>query len=80
MDIDEHTLEKVITFLLLFKYSCLHFTATTFLLLTHTTSHPQSFLHLALSMCPLYMFLFFLYTQFPFFLPLGPSHLPSGYH
>ena len=47
-----------LSFLLLFKYNCLHCPPIP---PTHAstipTSHPQSYLSLALSMCPLYMFL-----------------------
>ena len=61
-------------FLLLFKYSCLHCPPT-----THPpampTSHPWSYPSLALSLCPLYMFL----KTLPHFSPIIPSNLPSGY-
>ena len=60
-------------FLLLFKYSCLHFTPTT--LPPIPTSHPQSYPSLALSMCPLYTFLEDPSPSFPDY-PPPPS---SGY-
>ena len=47
----------IIVFLLLLKCSCLHFPPTTAPTPTIPTSHPRSYLPLALSTCPLYMFL-----------------------
>ena len=54
----------------MFKYSCLHFSPTPI-----PTSHPRSYPSLALSTCPLYVFL-----DDPFsFPPIFPLLLPSGY-
>ena len=58
-------------FLFLFKYSCLHFPPSTPPAPPIPTSHPWSYPSLALSMCPLYMFL----DDLPVFPPLSP--LPS---
>ena len=44
-------------FLLLFKYSCLHFPPTMPTHHTHPHHPPSNLFPLALSMCPLYMFL-----------------------
>ena len=54
--------------LLLFKYSCPHFSPAFPTTPAIPTSHPQSYLPLALSMCPLYMF--------PTTLPPFPSFIP----
>ena len=62
-------------FLLLFKYSCLQFHLTTTPCLTHPRLPPVSLLPLALSMCPLFMFLD---NPSPI-LPHCPLPLPSGY-
>ena len=60
---------------LLFKYSCLYFPPTTTPHPSHPHFPPLILPPLALSMCPLYMFL----ITFPPFLPIIPSHLSSGY-
>ena len=62
-------------FLLLFTYSCLHFPNTTPPTPATPTSHPECYPSLAMSMCPLHMFL----TTLPSFPPIILSHLPSGY-
>ena len=59
--------------LLVFKYSCLHLLPTT--PPTPATSLPWFHPPLVLSMCPLYLFL----KTLPPFIPIIPSHLPSGY-
>ena len=61
--------------LLLFKYSCLHFHPTTAPHPTHPCLPPLNLPPLALSMCPLYMFLDGPLPTFPHY----PSPLPSGY-
>ena len=62
-------------FLLLFKYSCLHFHPTAAPHPTHPCFSALNLPLMALSMCPLYMFL----MDFPLFSLLSPLHLPSGY-
>ena len=62
-------------FLLLFKYSCLHFPPPLPSTPAIPISHPQSYPPLVLSMSPLYMFLD---DPYPFS-PIVPSYLSSGY-
>ena len=59
----------------LFRYSCLPFLLPLPNIPPTPTSYPQSYLPLALSMCPLYMLL----DKPSPFCPVKPSLFPSGY-
>ena len=61
----------ILFFLLLFKYSCVHFPPPLSLAPPTPTSHTQSFPSLALSLCPLYLFLDNLSPSFPLLPPLS---------
>ena len=60
---------------MLCQYSCFHFPPHHYPLPTIPTPHPQPYRPLALSMCPLYMFLDDHSPYFPHYALL----LPSGY-